>query len=95
MVFAGLKTIPKRPLRSPGAMEKIVVKRTLRDFSTRGNPWKNRSHEDRLAAMLEICQTQQSDGTTEPAFPRVFRISRGKTRKVVRSTSAASLKRSP
>lgn len=55
-------------------MEKVVSKRTLQDFRERENPWKDRSPQERLAAMMVICQTHANHGNTERGFPRVYRI---------------------
>lgn len=57
-------------------MDKIVIKRTLKDFKDRENPWKNRSYEERLIAMAVICGTNQNNGSVEPGFSRVYRITR-------------------
>jgi hypothetical protein len=57
-------------------MEKVAVKRSLRDFRNRENPWKNRSHIERLHAMAVICGTDEKHGQAEPGFPRVYRITR-------------------
>ena len=57
-------------------MDKIVTKRTLAGFRKRENPWKNRSYEERWAAMLVICGTNYNDGDPKPEFPRVYRAYR-------------------
>ena len=60
-------------------MEKIVWIRNLREFRDRESPWKDRSYEERLAAMAVICGTEQNDERTVQGFPRNHRITRGKT----------------
>jgi hypothetical protein len=57
-------------------MEKVVQKRSLKDFRDRESPWKSRSYLERLCALTEICKTQHNDGTIESGFPRVYRITR-------------------
>lgn len=57
-------------------MEKVVTKRSLRDFRQRDNPWKDRGPLERLAAMLLICQTHATHGEAERGFPHVYRIVR-------------------
>jgi hypothetical protein len=57
-------------------MEKSVIKRSLKDFRGRENPWKNRNYTERLSAMAVICQTNQKDGPAQSGFPRVYRITR-------------------
>ena len=53
-------------------MEKIVVKRSLKDFRERENPWKNRSHEERFIATAMISGTTQQLEETEPPFARIY-----------------------
>ncbi len=57
-------------------MEKIVTKRSLKEFRDRESPWKNRSYSERLNAMVVICQTHQKDGPTESGFSRIYKITR-------------------
>jgi hypothetical protein len=57
-------------------MEKTLTQRSLKDFRERENPWKNRSHEERLMAMAVICGNTQNDGQAEPRFPRIYRVFR-------------------
>ena len=57
-------------------MEKVVKKGTLEVFRNRENPWRNASHQERLAAMAQICEPNQKHGDTKPGFPRVYRITR-------------------
>jgi len=66
------------PKQHQTAMEKIVRKRSLREFRDRESPWKDRSYQERLAAMVVICGTEQTDERTEQGFPRIHRITRGK-----------------
>jgi hypothetical protein len=61
-------------------MEKIVIKRSLKDFCNRESPWKNRSYSERFNAMAVICQTHQKDGPTESEFSRVYKITRNRER---------------
>jgi hypothetical protein len=58
-------------------VEKVVVKRSLKDFRNKENPWKSRTPLERLEAMAVICQTQQSDNDqSQSGLSRVYRITR-------------------
>jgi len=64
------------PLQFESVMEKTVIKRTLREFRDRENPWKDRTYQERLRAMAVICGTQQAHGRAESGFSRLYRITR-------------------
>jgi hypothetical protein len=59
-------------------MEKVIKTRSLEEFRKRENPWKNRSYQERLKAMTDICMTEHNHHGTESGFPRVYRVFRGK-----------------
>ena len=59
-------------------MEKIVTKRSLKEFREKENPWKYKSFEERMIAMREICEGSIDDQNDKQGFPRVYKITRGK-----------------
>lgn len=46
-------------------MEKVIQKRSLREFSSRNRGWSERSYTERLDAMALICTTRSKDGKVE------------------------------